>query len=324
MTEFWLPSRAWDARTREEMERRLNRHVLPKLGDKRLDQLARSPTIVSGWLAGLPVGARYADEILHTLSTVLSAARDDGRMASNPCQAGSVRAPKPVRRKLVPWTAAQVATARASMPEQFQAMADCAAGLGLRQGEIIGLPLDCVDFLRRTVHVRVQVRRVRGQRVFAPPKSRRERDVPLPGNVSVALAEHVRRFPPVKVTLPWLEPGGKPHAETLIFTGSRRSALSATYWDKSVWRPAARAAGMAPSRENGLHALRHHYASTLLRNGIDVKRVSAWLGHTSAAFTLATYIHLLGDDDGRDVRDVELALTGSSQAVKAIAIPNES
>ena len=39
------------------------------------------------------------------------------------------------------------------------------------------------------------------------------------------------------------------------------------------------------------HDLRHTFATLTLQNGIDVKTVSSMLGHSSAGFTLATYIH---------------------------------
>ena len=34
-----------------------------------------------------------------------------------------------------------------------------------------------------------------------------------------------------------------------------------------------------------MHQLRHHFASLLLRGGVDIKRVQEWLGPHSAAFT---------------------------------------
>ena len=38
-----------------------------------------------------------------------------------------------------------------------------------------------------------------------------------------------------------------------------------------------------------LHELRHTFATTALQNGVDVKTVSAMLGHHDADFTLRTY-----------------------------------
>ena len=39
------------------------------------------------------------------------------------------------------------------------------------------------------------------------------------------------------------------------------------------------------------HDLRHTFATMALQNGVDVKTVSAMLGHYDAGFTLRTYTH---------------------------------
>jgi integrase len=106
-----------------------------------------------------------------TMSVVLSAAVDDGRIIKNPCKASSVKAPSQPHQKIIPWTAAQVRAVRSELPERYQAMADCGAGLGLRQGEILGLAVDAVDFLRHEVHVRRQVKRVGGRLWLGPPRA---------------------------------------------------------------------------------------------------------------------------------------------------------
>jgi hypothetical protein len=54
-----------------------------------------------------------------------------------------------------------------------------------------------------------------------------------------------------------------------------------------------------------MHQLRHHFASLLLRGGVDIKRVQEWLGHHSAAFTLDIYGHLMPDDHEASLRQVE-------------------
>ena len=54
-----------------------------------------------------------------------------------------------------------------------------------------------------------------------------------------------------------------------------------------------------------MHQLRHHFASLLLRGGVDIKRVQEWLGHHSAAFTLDIYGHLMPDDHETSLRQVE-------------------
>jgi integrase len=315
---LWLESLTCDETTRHHIEGRVTRHILPKLGDKRLDALARSPSVIQAWVAGLPVGAQYAQHILADLSAILDQAVTDSLIPRNPVRAAKVRAPRAVRRKLVPWTGEQVAAIRAEMPERHRAMCDAGAGLGLRQGEIFGLSLDEIDFLRRTVRVRHQVKLHRHVRpVFGPPKGGKERDVPLPAQVATALAAHLQRFPAQQVTLPWLSPDGKPRTYELLFTGERSgSALMRPTFNSKVWVPARRRAGIPDGDDDaaGMHQLRHRFASTLLRGGIDVKRVQSYMGHHSAAFTLDIYGHLMPDDEERSLREIEAALTAADVA----------
>ncbi|MGZ8802423.1 MAG: tyrosine-type recombinase/integrase, partial [Mycobacterium sp.] len=51
------------------------------------------------------------------------------------------------------------------------------------------------------------------------------------------------------------------------------------------------------AKGTGFHALRHDYASLLIRHGESVKTVQARLGHASAVETLDTYSHLWPDAD---------------------------
>ena len=55
----------------------------------------------------------------------------------------------------------------------------------------------------------------------------------------------------------------------------------------------------------GMHQLRHHFASLLLRGRVDIKRVQEWLGHHSAAFTLDIYGHLMPKHHEASLRQVE-------------------
>jgi integrase len=82
-------------------------------------------------------------------------------------------------------------------------------------------------------------------------------------------------------------------------------------FNRSVWRPALAKAGITPSRESGCHALRHYYASVLLRGGCDIKALSEYLGHHSAAFTLSVYVHLMPTADDRARDAISAAWTGT-------------
>jgi integrase len=59
-----------------------------------------------------------------------------------------------------------------------------------------------------------------------------------------------------------------------------------------------------------LHGLRHSHASQLLNAGVNIKAVSARLGHGSAAMTLSVYAHCLpgADEDAAEKIDVLLSV----------------
>jgi integrase len=304
----WVRGYSEDSIRGEKVRSHLQTHILPRLGSATLDQLARRPSMVQHWAATLPLSAGGASQVAITLSTIMNAALDDGLITRNPCRAKSVRMPRQPRRRITPWTAAQIAALRDGLPARWQAVADCGAGLGMRQGEIFGLAADAVGFLPRTVRVGLQVKRVGGRAWFALPKGGKERDVPLPVPVSLALAAHVERFPPERVTLPWNEPGnprrhGRPHTAALLFT-HRGGPLNSSTFNTTAWRPARIAAGV----DGGMHQLRHFYASALLAGGVDIRALAEYLGHHDPAITLRIYSHLMPSAEGRALRAVEAAL----------------
>ena len=55
----------------------------------------------------------------------------------------------------------------------------------------------------------------------------------------------------------------------------------------------------------GLHTLRHTFASMLFRKGVDAKTVSELLGHASVAFTMNTYVHLIEDQKSKAVNLID-------------------
>jgi integrase len=64
------------------------------------------------------------------------------------------------------------------------------------------------------------------------------------------------------------------------------------------------------SRTNGMHALRHFYASALLDAGESIKAVAVWLGHANPAFTLRVYAHLMPESPGRARRALDALFNG--------------
>lgn len=277
--------------TGELVERLLRLRVYPAIGDLPLKSILLShvQAMVSGW----EVSPATAQMTFRFVQTIFRAAVLDRKLVVSPCQ--KIKLPEVAHAQLAVLTTEQVQAIIAALPERYRALAIVAAGMGLRQGEVFGLTADRVQFLKRSIRVDRQLVGLGGREPqFGPPKtSKSHRSIPMPTVVQEAIAVHMATFP--------LGPDG------LLFTGSdgqklRRSAFG------SVWRAAVIEAGVPGTV---FHALRHYYASLLIRHGESVKTVQERLGHASADETLRTYTHLWPDADDRTRAAVDLILGGS-------------
>jgi integrase len=196
--------------------------------------------------------------------------------------------------------ARRLTTVRKSLVERFRIVCEIGVGCGLRQGEILGLSQDDIDESESTMHVRRQIRVVGGTLVFALPKGRKTRRVPLPGRVLTAIQTHAKAFPAYEVTLPWQEPSGEPVTVCLLLTGVGGRLYTGDLFHKVVWQGAFRRAGLEyRKRADGMHALRHFYASVLLSQGVSIKELAEYLGHADPGFTLRTCTHLVPSSHDR-------------------------
>lgn len=133
-------------------------------------------------------------------------------------------------------------------------------GAGLRLSEAIGLQVTDVDAERMVLAVR-------------QAKGHKDRLVPL----SPRLLDQLRSY--------WKSV----RPRTFLFPGSRPDKpLHPTAIHKVVQR-ARLVAGIRKSAS--VHTLRHSYATHLLESGTDLRRIQAWLGHSSLT-TTAVYLHV--------------------------------
>lgn len=312
--EGWLAVQTFEQSSYETVARRLRKHVYPVLGSAELRSIR--PSNIQALLRAVDhLAPRTRSSIVTTLSSVLTAAVDDELIAKNPARARSVSKPRPDATPVVPWTIEGVHLVHEAMPDRYRIAVTLGAGLGLRQGEIFGLAVDDVDFLRGVATVRRQVRLLASGRLeFALPKGRKVRTVPLAGSVRDELAAHLTAWPAVEVALP-----GEARPASLVVTTRERTALARTYFNRGVWKRALKEAGVPDARENGMHALRHFYASVLLDGGESIKAVSQYLGHSDPGFTLRIYTHLMPSSDERSRRLIDAAMTGGHGTLMAHA-----
>jgi len=113
------------------------------------------------------------------------------------------------------------------------------------------------------------------------------------------LKAHAHQYPPTPITLPWGTSTGKPRTVALYLYTADLQPVNRNGFNGHVWKPALKATGIEDSRQNGMHVLRHTYASVLLDAGESVNALAAYLGHSDPGFTLRTYTHLLPSSEDR-------------------------
>jgi integrase len=175
---------------------------------------------------------------------------------------------------------------------------------GLRQGELLALCWDDVDFTAQTVTVRRALQRVNGTPTFIAPKTDQSRRVvSLPASAVAVLRLQRDRQAFARRAL-----GDEWHAGNLVFTSTTGTPLEPSNVTHRLQRLLAEA-GLPRQR---FHDLRHCCASLMLANGEHPRVVMETLGHSQISVTLNTYSHVM-PRALRDAADrLDALLTASS------------
>ena len=145
---------------------------------------------------------------------------------------------------------------------------------GLRKGELVALLWSDLDVANKTISVSKQAAyNTDKQLAIARPKTETSvRRVSIPQEtVDLLVAEHAKH-PDSPYLFPSPVTGGMYHPDSVV----------------NLHKKILKDAGLPHIR---FHDLRHTFATVALQNGLDVKTVSAMLGHSDASFTLRTYTH---------------------------------
>jgi integrase len=261
--EQWRLAQVHRPTTAAHVETHLRRHLYPMFGDRALGSVR--PGEVQAWVRGLEqrLAPSTIEVVYSFLAGIFKAAVRDRLLVTTPCV--GIRLPKREPKRIVPLATERVEALIGAMPERYRSMVALAAGTGLRHGEALGLEVEAVDWLRRTLDVRQQLVTMPGQAPYiAPPKTpASHRTVPLPQVVVDALAAHLAAFGAARVEIldATVKPDPRRRTALLVFTDDAGRPLRRTRFS-GIWRPAAAAAEL----DDGVtfHDLRHYYASLLI------------------------------------------------------------
>lgn len=278
-------------RTIEGYKANCKNHIKPALGAIRLSEL----TVID--VQRFYNNLRYVDSnkrlspktvknIHGTLHKALEKAVRLGYIRSNPSDKPEL--PKIQKAEIKPLDDEQISRfLKAISGHEYEYVYIVTLFTGLRQGEVLGLTWDCIDFDKGTIVIKKQLQKVRGTKgeyVLASTKNGKTRSLTVASYVMAVLrAQRIKQIEDkFRIAGSWNNP------LNLVFTNPLGQHLCPhTVYLK--FKKIVNGIGLPDAR---FHDLRHSYAVAALRSGDDIKTVQENLGHYSAAFTLDTYAHV--------------------------------
>lgn len=285
-------------------------HTKERLGDYPLVSITTS--IVNTWLKeleekGLAITTRK--RIRSFLGQALDAAVEDGKIVKNPLRSKTTYLGPNPRKEMVVWSEQTASAIHERLSERYRIAFLLGAHLGLRQGEVFGLAVEDINFLKKKITIRRQVKQEGKVFIYGSTKTQRERTIPVSDHLVMALSAHIQAFPPKAITLPFDRTTGKPITASLILTDKNGGPVRALSFNAIPWKRATQGLG----QPKGFHQLRHYFASHFLANGGSVTELSVILGHTNTSMTLNTYAHLVPNSDERARKVMDSGWTVNGQ-----------
>lgn len=264
-------------------------HIKPFLGRYRLDAI--TPVLVQKFVNKMlaqGLAAKTVKKIHGVLHRALQQAVLIGYLRTNPADVCNL--PKARRAPVKPLSDEQIAALMNALDQSGHPYADLyivTLFTGMRQGEVLGLGWEDVDFRSGTILVHRQLRRLKERGAgydYAEPKDHASRVIKPAPSVMTLLKRHRIHQSELQLAAgpAWSNP------MNLVFTNEFGGHLV----HGTVYRQFKRIIAELGFPDFRFHDLRHTYAVVSLENGDDIKTVQENLGHATAAFTFDVYGHV--------------------------------
>lgn len=228
----------------------------------------------------------YTQLIFSKLHTLFDVAVKQGWIKDNPCT-NAIKPKRNKTQKLPPFEIDQIKDLlkRSENFDTYNAVIHFQLYTGMRIGETLALTWDDIDFDKRTININKTINYVRGEFKVGPPKTENSYRILGMNNTVYNLLQQVKEEQDkMKLALKdvWQD-------LNLVFTQ-----------DTGGYIQKANINNRLSSLKKGtnyeyitVHSLRHANATLLLMNGVDLKIVSAHLGHNDIQTTANVYIDVL-------------------------------
>lgn len=286
---YWLknglPAAAQSPNSIASIEWAVNSHIVPRIGQRRLRELTADD------VDKLMRDMAYAGYSKHTmvrvhgeLARILRFAERRGKVMRNVATLVDVPAgPKKQGRSLT--VAEAKALLDAAAGDRLEALYVTGLFMGLRPGELLGLPWVAVDLTKGRLRVSQSLKREHNKLVVGEPKTlRSRRTLDMPDLAVDALTRHREEQDKERVAAGdlWVKTG-------LVFTTSLGTPIDPS----NLRRQFAKLTRKAGIGHWHPHELRHSAASLLSAAGVPIEQISDVLGHEGPRTTAAVYRHLV-------------------------------
>ena len=271
--------------TQQCYESRIYVHIIPELGQIPLNRLTQND--LQQFYARLKksgrqkhtekLGEGLSDRMVRschtTCRTALEKAVTEGMIQNNPA-VGCKLPPKKAKEMQVLTQSEIIRFLTQAKSEGYYEMFLLELTTGMRRGEIIGLKWRDLNLQTGELHICRQVVRINQASVVSAPKTKSSnRIILLPPDMTELLANLKSQSKGE-----WIFPSpvneGEPRNPTAVY---KRFQIMLK---------------RANCKKVRFHDLRHTFATMALENGIDIKTLSAMIGHVSAETTLNIYSHV--------------------------------
>lgn len=318
--ELWIASaeaKGLESKTIAGYESTARLHILPFLGKEKVAKL-RKPTIEAfkDQLAASGRPRARVKRTIHFLSLMLSEMERRGLVAQNVASGVRVVIPKRDMADVVIPEPDELKKLIEHADDDFRPFVLTAMLTGMRASELRGLLWSKVDFEQNVIRV---TQRADERNILGSPKSKAgRRSIPMSPRLVLELKAWKLRCPKTYLELVFPSPEGN--------IWSYANLMNRRFWPLQVTAGVTLDVldpddGLPIWDEDGkvkveakysLHALRHGCASLWIKQGVDLKRLKTWLGHSSVQTTIDRYGHLMKDavGDATIVANAERALLG--------------
>ena len=279
-------------------ENRIYLHIIPSIGEIPLNKLTQSD--LQKFYADLKKNGRkskverygtgVSDRLVRschaTCRTALQKAVEEKLISVNPA-IGCKLPPKKAQEMQVLTHEEMRRFLIQSKQDDFYELALLELATGMRRGEICALKWSDLDFETGALHIQRQAYHVDHGVVISEPKTKQScRSIILPPSVLNVLRQYREA-----VDSEWMFPSPVKEGEPLNPNG--------------VYRKMVKILDRAQCKRVRFHDLRHTFATTALEHGMDIKTLSAIIGHVSSATTLDIYSHITDDMQANAANKIE-------------------